>query len=217
MAIYIYTDKFIREPWADTVLYVPMKWSIEEKSWNSTITNYTVTATTLDWLQCGYFDGNSRIETNTPSFTDKEHTLSVRYKEVTNRWAWIIDSNPYWIWYWELICYSNNVYCYESYYSNSWSINYSRKIESNITDKTNRHHLVFSWWGLYLDWNLVWTWNWSYRWWYTFCIWWHTTWGSWTRTFVNWYMSEVIIENKVRTAQEISDYYNQTKSNYWIQ
>ena len=31
-----------------------------------------------------------------------------------------------------------------------------------------------------------------------------------------WLISEVIIENKVRTAQEIADYYNQTKSLYWI-
>ena len=30
------------------------------------------------------------------------------------------------------------------------------------------------------------------------------------------YLSEVILENKTWTAQEISDYYNQTKSNYWL-
>lgn len=33
---------------------------------------------------------------------------------------------------------------------------------------------------------------------------------------VRGYISEVIIENKTRTADEIADYYNQTKSNYWI-
>ena len=31
-----------------------------------------------------------------------------------------------------------------------------------------------------------------------------------------WYISNAILENKARTAQEISDYYNQTKSNYWL-
>lgn len=31
-----------------------------------------------------------------------------------------------------------------------------------------------------------------------------------------WYVSDVIIENKARTAQEIEDYYNQTKFLYWI-
>lgn len=33
---------------------------------------------------------------------------------------------------------------------------------------------------------------------------------------VRGYISEVIIENKTRTAQEIRNYYNQTKSNYWL-
>ena len=33
---------------------------------------------------------------------------------------------------------------------------------------------------------------------------------------VRGYISEVIIENKTRTADEIADYYNQTKWNYWL-
>lgn len=33
---------------------------------------------------------------------------------------------------------------------------------------------------------------------------------------VRGYISEVIIENKTRTADEIANYYNQTKANYWI-
>lgn len=33
---------------------------------------------------------------------------------------------------------------------------------------------------------------------------------------VRGYISEVIIENKTRTADEIAAYYNQTKSNYWL-
>jgi len=31
-----------------------------------------------------------------------------------------------------------------------------------------------------------------------------------------WYLSEIIIEDKARTAQEIAGYYNQTKWDYWI-
>lgn len=31
-----------------------------------------------------------------------------------------------------------------------------------------------------------------------------------------WWLDEFIIESKARTAQEVSDYYNQTKSNYWL-
>ena len=31
-----------------------------------------------------------------------------------------------------------------------------------------------------------------------------------------WWISEVIVENKVRTDQEIANYYNRKKSNYWL-
>lgn len=42
-------------------------------------------------------------------------------------------------------------------------------------------------------------------------------WGSYSGSVVwNNYMWAVIIENKVRTAQEIQDYYDQTKADYWI-
>ena len=51
-------------------------------------------------------------------------------------------------------------------------------------------------------------------------LWWDGT-AIWYNSFVNWrywlwYLSEIILENKVRTAQEIQDYYDQTKANYWI-
>ena len=39
--------------------------------------------------------------------------------------------------------------------------------------------------------------------------------SNWWDKF-SWNLSNLIIENKVRTAQEIADYYNQTKSNYWL-
>ena len=34
--------------------------------------------------------------------------------------------------------------------------------------------------------------------------------------YFKWGINNCILENKVRTAQEISDYYNQTKWNYWL-
>ena len=49
-------------------------------------------------------------------------------------------------------------------------------------------------------------------------VWWYWTlgcWSSWNWNF-NWYMKIFMWESKARTAQEISDYYNQIKSNYWL-
>jgi hypothetical protein len=39
-------------------------------------------------------------------------------------------------------------------------------------------------------------------------------WQSWSNTWA--LMDELIVEKAWWTAQEISDYYNQTKSNYWL-
>lgn len=41
-------------------------------------------------------------------------------------------------------------------------------------------------------------------------------WGSQYSERFEGYLSEAIYEDKTRTAQEISDYYNQTKWNYWL-
>lgn len=44
-------------------------------------------------------------------------------------------------------------------------------------------------------------------------IWWRKHWNT---NFFRWYISEFIWENKNRTDVEILDYYDQTKSNYWL-
>lgn len=42
-------------------------------------------------------------------------------------------------------------------------------------------------------------------------------WGRyWNARRSTWYVRDFIVETIPRTAQEISDYYNQTKSNYWL-
>lgn len=38
----------------------------------------------------------------------------------------------------------------------------------------------------------------------------------WTTQLFYWNLSEVILEDKSRTADEITNYYNQTKFNYWL-
>lgn len=41
-------------------------------------------------------------------------------------------------------------------------------------------------------------------------------WWSWVWDRLKGQIWECVIEDKVRTAQEVSDYYNQTKANYWL-
>jgi len=47
-------------------------------------------------------------------------------------------------------------------------------------------------------------------------FWFNRPWYASSPTGRDIYYSEIIIESSKRTAQEITDYYNSTKSNYWL-
>lgn len=65
-----------------------------------------------------------------------------------------------------------------------------------------------------LDWSRTWSWNPSF-WTWDMSLWWNkVVSNNWNR--VNGIMSNFIRENKVRTIDEISSYYNKTKWNYWL-
>ena len=50
-------------------------------------------------------------------------------------------------------------------------------------------------------------------WWATFAL---SRWRNWDLNPFYWYIKEFIGEDKARTSQEIQDYFDQTKGNYWI-
>lgn len=99
-----------------------------------------------------------------------------------------------------------------------WNWSNSDYVSANYdcTDWT-WHHVVITngsnWLRIYCDWALKVSSNnvrimKSDNWW-TF-IWYWKNWAIYL-----WYISNVIIETKVRTAQEVLDYYNKTKTKYW--
>lgn len=193
------------------LLYVPMKTDIAEKSWNSTITNTNVTLTTVWGITCWYFNWSARLDSNLPSFPDKNHTISFWYKD---NWSYdstpIISSNTSWVTTGECFRYSSS--------SNLQYVVFSSS--SNITNvswltKTNWNYIVYSWWNVYVNWVLKSSTWWTYLTWYNFTLWWHSLWGSWLK-YVTWYMSDVIIDGEVRDATKISNYYNNSKSYYGL-
>jgi hypothetical protein len=66
---------------------------------------------------------------------------------------------------------------------------------------------------IYLNWSLIWSKSVSLTTWSSdLYIWWRPGW-SW---IVNWWINNVIVENKKRTAQETLEYFNKTKKKYWF-
>jgi hypothetical protein len=113
-----------------------------------------------------------------------------------------------------------------------------------IWAQSNNHHLMLWWWNndkdtwyvlngdwkncvvthsgwtakVYINWSLIYTGSVSYnisnnvtRIWY-----WVSTSTSWSGGKFEWWISEVIIENNVWSADKVLNYYNNTKANYWL-
>ena len=207
-----------RHPWANTIAYYPLETDANDYSWNSRdATNNWATFTTEGWVDCASFsDGTTKI--SLPAlWTLTTLTASVWFKTIninpdsvilqiapsTNDENFVLGCNN---WTWAL-----SRYTWTSYNITDW----------NVSDWT-WHNMVgtytSSWWAkLYVDWVYIWddstatTVSWDLG--YSF-IWWHQSWQSWY-AYIG-YISNVILEDKEWTSTEVSDYYDETKWDYWI-
>ena len=202
-----------RNPWANTVGYYPLNTDFDDYSWNSrNLTNTNATITTLGGVSCAYYWGNAYSTYTGYSLIRDARTTSV-WMNPSDLTDWVIlqpsayNVSPRWSMTtavrWGDIMMADN---------NSISIDYSWTIG-------NWYHVVGTQEGstvkMYVNWTLIWT---KTRPSYSTPNWWRL-WAQFTAAaaakYVG-YISNAILENKVWTAQEILDYYNQTKANYWL-
>ena len=201
------------QPWANTLLYVPMKSDLDDHSGNNvSMTNNWVVIE--NWFWKFNWTSSYIYTTNNFSLASTPFTVSFWMNVNSINTSWLIWHNLYSSGYkwWNMYIVNSKI---RSEFTPNWW-----KIWTN-TINVNQWMLVTltadsSWRTLYKDWTQVSTWSSSITFiatsLYMGC-------GSWTSTpdhFYNGYMSNVIIEDKVRTAQEVADYYNLTKSNYWL-
>lgn len=208
---YIWVDEQGWQPWANTFMYLPMKTDFNDATWNNTITNTWATITTLDWISCWYFNSNRLTCSESPIWTT-DYTISVWIK-ANGTWNWwIIWSNHNAIYSWDVFILNYN----SSKFSYEWYRNYdgTSVIASTMPTANIRQHICYANRKIYLNWTDVTStvWSWTMLPWYPYTIWQKHNGGD----AYLWYMSELIVETVWWTAQEISDYYNQTKSLYWL-
>lgn len=220
-------DKQVRpsgwKPWANTIAYYPLTstTTINDESWNNkNLTNYWATFWIYQWVNCVNID---------------KRTKYVKWSISTSpTWA-----NPRTYNFW---CYNNNssAQSYEESYFFNWQEWENYMVLFWIW--TDNKEFVSQFWQWWIFWTpirqqwfnacLVYTWtkfiyyrNWAYVWEWTYTIntkwtelrlWWpRTSWDGWRDKFV-WYMSNFIFENKAWSEKEAVNYYNQTKSKYWL-
>lgn len=224
--IYIWQNQ-VRPVWwqpdtSRTLLYLPLSEDTTDKSWNNVwTTNSNVTIWVNQWISCWYFNWtNAHIQITPFAIPSTITILHWTYCQLgSSYWDWKIfdarSSSRYLItvfdWY-------NNEYWYSAY---NWG---NRVYTTSSANKKNQRILtvitVKNWeQKIYVKWNntdLSWSFSQSFSWYtptYT------NVWNEYNNgaaRYFKWYISNLIVENKVWTSDEINDYYELTKWNYWI-
>lgn len=208
------------QPWADTLAYYPLtsQTTVNDMSGNwYNLTNHNSTSFwTYNGVDCAYFDNNSYqgLYINSWNLFDtySSRTFSLRINRWTNAFVYyprlLADA-------WDIMTWCTNSWVflvsrpYEDH--TGFTIPQSQWMHIVMTHDDNTHWSIYKNWELYDSYSLTRvtdTWK--------LMIWIPHSNVSDSGDCWNWNISELIIENKVRTAQEVGDYYDQTKWNYWI-
>lgn len=215
-----------RTPWANTIAYYPFETDINDYNWNYNLTNSWVTFSTINWVKCANFTSNVyAYSSNIPLPTwSSDRTISFWFYNTS------LVGDTYFCWYG-----SHSIGCFfapridDSYLSlmGYWN-NYNYDYKSIILLQTgvweyytivlSNKYLQFyknggnkNWPSSQRSYNTTAVWN-TWK----FTVWCRLTSSATPWNYINWYMSNLILENVARTDQEIADYYNLTKWNYWL-
>lgn len=191
------------KPWANTLAYRPLKENLNDMVGSYSMTNSWVTfsdgVAQLSWSQRPTIPSLSLNWTRTISF----------WLYQTNTSSWMVlsrwDTNAFVQVYW------GTVYI-------RWSWSWNTAISGSGLTNNAWHHIVIAqttakveiyvdgvlFWSTtaqYLNWNMV-----------GFCW----SWNTWAAYAVIWKISEMIVEDKLWTAEDVAKYYNRSKANYWL-
>ena len=207
------TTDFWWKPSANTLLYMPMETNLTDMSWNWRTASWSnISFTTLWWISCASWNGSNSKVSITP--------------------LWFCDYNNDTYWTVSMLIYLRSI-------STSWV--YTKALEFAVQNKT-----LFMFWWSQINWwlnqwlHVVRTWNkntwevkyyinWEYKEWFNDSYsprWkWTNSYEQWQYLFssrgwnnnrMNWWMRELIIENKLRSDADITKYCNRIKNKLWI-
>ena len=208
------------QPWANTLLYCNFNGNYDDTQWNTVTQSYTpptysTTAQGEQYISVIWqWGSNNTLLTINPltglSWT-WDYTVSCWVNPTDNgylkviRWYWMTMSNGTGL----IISWNNEV----TIFIYAWDINTGITITPDVWNNIIFTHTNWTH-NIYLNWVLVDTRNLNF----VFNN--NRLWilgdpNNWWNGLYGW-LDEFIVEDRERTAQEISDYYNQTKSLYGI-
>jgi hypothetical protein len=225
-----------RKPWANTILYLPLESDVKDYSPNNRWTfSNSWTLGTKWWVNCWYCGTSWYISLWTWAYSYLKPSTN---KATYSFWAYLDWYNSYNGRFFEFAV-QNQIYMSFCRNGNSWQFRcvtldswWDKAV--NLDTQIGTQQWVYitlvvenSNWYVYKNWTLIWTVTSMKNNWF----------GSWGRSYqqwcniagnrsatsssdnesLNWWISQFIVEDKPWTAQEVANYYNQTKWNYWIQ
>ena len=197
----VYKKKWWK-PWSNTIAYYQLKNDIKDYSGNwhdwytaRWTTTFSDNACQFNTLRCNdtLFSNYSGDITILAYVLSATSTASFWFAADWSRFpTWKFLENNFWIYnnWWEAINWQNLTFPNLLVAVKSWT-----SVTLYIWDTINATWTI----NKSIPTNT----NWIYIWWY----------GNNNETMKVW---NLIVENKARTAQEVANYYNQTKSNYWL-
>lgn len=216
------------QPWANTIAYYPLATDVDDASGNNlNLTNHWITfsdwyailettnQTSTQWPYASYSGWITWYKTISCWFYKTGTTnwmLCIWHDDgsLTNAYFQLRTQNPNWF----SLSTSGGGTFNGDITNNSYTINFNQRHLVTITQDVAQN----SWAGsgnltVYLDGNLYGTVN---RYMNRPLCWFGSATEWWYYYNFPWKSSNLIIEDKERTAQEVADYYNQTKWDYWL-
>lgn len=198
-------------PTRSTLAYFPFNDDQLDKTGNCTLWA-TWTKQTI-WYR--FTSGSSSLWITIPSNKQRSRFYSCRTKCI-NILGWYYASIST-----MMLCYSTTRFFYKytedqhtkqfGYWRDSSNIVWSN---TQTIDLTNWFHLAYwcdssnnyKWW---INWTLVWSWTATWQRYFS-----SVDWFQWTNATIDY--SDFILENRLWSATEVTNYYNSTKSKYWL-
>jgi len=210
-----------RVPWSNTVAYFPLKEDAVDIKNNISLTSYgTTNYTTVWWVNSAEFTKSNWLYRTDVAWLpqwDVAKTLSI--------WIYPKWTKSFWTWIAQFWINSEQAWsiCWFGFSPNTCDLLMTRGYSTSNTYTLTQNqwsNAVITYsnsvWTLYVNWIAQVTWNTtSPSWWTKIYVWSNIDGTNNTTTFYG-NLSSFIIEDKSRTAQEVSDYYNSTKANYWL-
>lgn len=221
------------QPWANTILYLP----IDDSDTSSTVYDHSTNQSDFSWYWTAWYETlasgkkvitlswSNWIYIDDDIITAQPKTISLwHYRDwnQSNDWSIFVSQNdnpwPRWL----IVAYTNNNNWMSAFYGDNadWR-NYGNRF--NPLDQTWYNMVVVlnsNTITLYVNWNQETTGSWSTpvftgipanSFWFT-----RSNNRNTNTRFMSWKLGSVIIEDKAWTSDEITDYFNQTKSLYGI-